>query len=83
VFVLVAGKAPRPVGAELRGTRSRVWRGMASGAPKGLGFFLDRRLRFASDRALRVPSGSYSCPLSLGSGEIGGMGESPPVDYNA
>jgi hypothetical protein len=39
VFVLVAGKANRPVGAELRGTGPRVWRGMASGTRKDLGYF--------------------------------------------
>lgn len=39
VFVLVAGKAQRPVGAELRGTASRVWRGMAAGTNKDLGYF--------------------------------------------
>ena len=39
VFVLVAGKKNRPVGAELRGTGPRVWRGMAPGTRKDLGFF--------------------------------------------
>jgi hypothetical protein len=39
VFLLVAGKPNRPVGAELRGTGSRVWRGMASGTRKDLGYF--------------------------------------------
>jgi hypothetical protein len=39
VFVLVAGKANRPVGAELRGTGPRVWRGMAPGTHKDLGYF--------------------------------------------
>lgn len=39
VFVLVAGKAQRPVGAELRGTGRRAWRGMASGSNKDLGYF--------------------------------------------
>lgn len=39
VFVLVAGKANRPVGAELRGTGPRVWRGMAPGSDKDLGYF--------------------------------------------
>lgn len=38
VFVLVAGKAQRPVGAELRGTGPRAWRGMASGSNKDLGY---------------------------------------------
>jgi hypothetical protein len=39
VFLLVAGKANRPIGAELRGTSPRVWRGMAPGTRKDLGFF--------------------------------------------
>jgi hypothetical protein len=39
VFLLVAGKAQRPVGAELRGTGPRVWRGMAPGTCKELGYF--------------------------------------------
>lgn len=39
VFLLVAGKAQRPVGAELRGTASSVWRGMARGSRKNQGFF--------------------------------------------
>jgi hypothetical protein len=39
VILLVAGKPNRPVGAELRGTGPRVWRGMASGSRKDLGYF--------------------------------------------
>lgn len=39
VFLLVAGKAQRPVGAELRGTGPCVWRGMAPGTRKDLGYF--------------------------------------------
>lgn len=39
VFLLVAGKAQRPVGAELRGTGPRIWRGMAPGTRKELGYF--------------------------------------------
>ena len=39
VFLLVAGKAQRPVGAELRGTGPCVWRGMAFGTRKDLGYF--------------------------------------------
>jgi len=39
VFVLVAGRANRPVGAELRGTGPRVWRGMAPGTNKDCGYF--------------------------------------------
>jgi len=36
---LLAGKANRPVGAELRGTGPRVWRGMAPGTRKDWGYF--------------------------------------------
>jgi len=39
VFLLVAGRAQRPVGAELRGTGPRVWRGMAPGTRKDAGYF--------------------------------------------
>lgn len=39
VFLLVAGKAQRPVGAELRGTGPRAWRGMAPGTCKDAGYF--------------------------------------------
>jgi len=39
VFLLVAGKAQRPVGAELRGTGPRVWRGMTPGTRKDAGYF--------------------------------------------
>lgn len=39
VFLLVAGKAQRPVGAELRGTGPRIWRGMAPGSRKDQGYF--------------------------------------------
>ena len=39
VFVMLAGTPPRPIGAELRGTGHRVWRGLASGTCKNAGFF--------------------------------------------
>jgi len=39
VFLLVAGRAGRPVGAELRGTGPRIWRGMAPGTRKDAGYF--------------------------------------------
>ena len=39
VFLLVAGKSHRPIGAELRGTGPRVWRCMAPGTDKNAGFF--------------------------------------------
>ena len=39
VFLMVAGKAQRPVGAELRGTGGCVWRGLAPGTCKDDGYF--------------------------------------------
>ncbi|MCH5378006.1 MAG: DUF3991 and toprim domain-containing protein [Planctomycetes bacterium] len=39
VFLMVAGKANHPVGAELRGTGTRVWRGMAPGTRRDAGYF--------------------------------------------
>ena len=39
VFLMVAGKANRPIGAELRGTGKRVWRGLAPGTHKDEGYF--------------------------------------------
>jgi hypothetical protein len=39
VFLMVAGKANRPVGAELRGTSHHVWRGLAPGSSKDRGYF--------------------------------------------
>jgi hypothetical protein len=39
VFLLLAGKEQRPVGAELRGTGPCVWRGMAPGTRKDCGYF--------------------------------------------
>lgn len=39
VFLMVASKAQRPIGAELRGTGEQVWRGMAPGTDKDAGFF--------------------------------------------
>jgi hypothetical protein len=39
VFVLMAGKPNRPVGAEMRGTGAQAWRGMAPGSSKDVGFF--------------------------------------------
>jgi len=38
VFLLL-GEGSRPVGAELRGTTRRAWRGMAPGSRKNLGYF--------------------------------------------
>jgi len=39
VFLMVAGKANRPMGAELRGTGQRTWRGLAPGTCKDAGYF--------------------------------------------
>jgi hypothetical protein len=39
VFLLVTGKPNRPVGAELRGTGPRVWRGLAPGTRRDWGYF--------------------------------------------
>jgi hypothetical protein len=39
VFVMVAGKPNRPIGAELRGTAGRVWRGLAPGTRRNAGYF--------------------------------------------
>ena len=39
VFPMVTGKDQRPIGAELRGTGQRVWRGLAPGTRKDAGYF--------------------------------------------
>ena len=39
VFLMVAGKAQRPIGAELRGTGQHLWRGLAPGTRKDAGYF--------------------------------------------
>jgi hypothetical protein len=39
VFLMVTGKPNRPIGAELRGTGSRVWRGLAPGTRRNAGYF--------------------------------------------
>jgi Toprim-like/Protein of unknown function (DUF3991) len=39
VFVMVAGKPPRGVGTELRGTTTRVWHGLAPGTRRDAGYF--------------------------------------------
>ena len=39
VFLMLAGKAHRSIGAELRGTGKRVWRGLAPGTRKDAGYF--------------------------------------------
>ena len=39
VFLMVAGKPNRPIGAELRGTGQQAWRGLASGTRKDAGYF--------------------------------------------
>jgi hypothetical protein len=54
VFVMMAGKPNRPIGAELRGTGRRVWRGLAPGTCKKHRLLLDRRSRRAAHRPLRI-----------------------------
>jgi hypothetical protein len=39
VFLMVAGKANRPIGAELRGAGERIWRGLAPGTRRDAGYF--------------------------------------------
>lgn len=39
VFLMVAGKPNRPIGAELRGTGSCLWRGLAPGTRRDAGYF--------------------------------------------
>lgn len=39
VFLMVAGKPNRPIGAELRGTGTQVWRGLTPGTCKDSGYF--------------------------------------------
>lgn len=39
VFLMVAGKPNRPIGAEIRGTGNRVWRGLAPGSRRDVGYF--------------------------------------------
>ncbi len=39
VFLMVAGKPNRPIGAELRGTGEHVWHGLAPGTRKDAGYF--------------------------------------------
>jgi len=39
VFLMVAGKANRPIGAELRGTGQRIWRALAPGTCRDAGYF--------------------------------------------
>jgi hypothetical protein len=39
VFLMVAGKPNRPIGAELRGTGNRAWRGLAPGTCRNAGYF--------------------------------------------
>ena len=39
VFLMVAGKPNRAIGAELRGTGNRLWRGLAPGTRRNAGYF--------------------------------------------
>ena len=60
VFPMVAGKAQRPVGAELRGTGQLVWRGLAAGTRKDAGYFWigpsDSKRELASKRIVLCES---------------------------
>ena len=40
---MLAGKPTRAIGAELRGTGNRVWRGLAPGTRKDAGYFHNNR----------------------------------------
>jgi hypothetical protein len=39
VFLMVAGRAEHPIGAELRGTGQQIWRGLAPGTNEDAGYF--------------------------------------------
>jgi hypothetical protein len=39
VFLMVAGKPNRPIGAELRGTGAHIWHGLAPGTSRDAGYF--------------------------------------------
>jgi hypothetical protein len=54
VFLMVAGKAQRPIGAELRGTGQRVWRGLAPGTRKDAGYFWIGELGNSTSRSKRI-----------------------------
>lgn len=70
VFLLTAGKAHRPVGAELRGTGPRLWRGMAPGTCKDAGFFWigtpDSREIVLCESAIDAISCFQICPQRIG-----------------
>ena len=57
VFLLL-GKENLPVGAELRGTTARPWRGLAPGSQKDLGFFAVVHRAMAGHRRCRQPDHS-------------------------
>ena len=64
VFLMVAGKANRSIGAELRGTGIRAWRGLAPGTRKDDGYFwmgargLERSCS-ANQRSMRSVASNY------------------------
>ena len=54
VFLMVAGKVQWPIGAELRGTGQRVWRGLAPGTRKDAGYFWISELGNSTSRSKRI-----------------------------
>lgn len=54
VFLMVAGRSNRSVGAELRGTGQRVWRGLAPGSRKDEGYFWIGERRAKERRTERI-----------------------------
>jgi hypothetical protein len=62
VFVL-RGKAHGPVGAELRGTGPRSWRGMAPGSRKNLGYFSVREVNVDGIILCESAIDALSCSL--------------------
>ena len=74
VFLMVAGKPNRPIGAELRGTGSRVWRGLAPGTRRDTGYFWIGRPD--STRIVRCESAidAISC-FQLQTQQAAGLGE--------
>ena len=70
VFLLEADTANTPVGAELRGTGSEVWRGMARGTRKDQGYFRtgtpESRTLILCESAIDAISGEALHPGTLG-----------------
>ena len=60
VFLLL-GKENRPVGAELRGTSQRPWRGMAPGSNKDMGYFCVQSARATATVLCESAIDAISC----------------------